>query len=129
MPWRQTRGCRHSLCPARAVRDGFCERHARDHDRQYRQERGTFAQRGYGADSGWPQIRARVLTEAGIPRELWSDYIIHHEPKFNPDVDPNHEHYTLRPVTRGEHNKLTAHEGGAPNRRRQNSANTDPVIG
>lgn len=60
MPRRAARPCRHPGCPS-LVRgsDAYCEEHARERQQQYDAERGSAAQRGYGA--AWRKLRRMYL--------------------------------------------------------------------
>ena len=68
--------------------------------------RPSSSKRGYG--SAWRRLRARILREAGIPRDQWSLYAIDHRPPYNPEVEPDHTKYELTPMLKSEHNRKTA---------------------
>lgn len=74
----------------------------------YRSQRPSSSKRGYGAE--WRRIRKRVLQEAGIPRDQWSLYDVDHRPAYNPDIEPDHNKYTLVPMLHADHSKKTAKE-------------------
>jgi len=103
--------CKFPLCPGLAVAGGYCEAHSylaakeRSHDR-----RPPSSRRGYGAK--WRWIRRKVLREAGIPESMWSLYAVDHNPPYNPEVEPDHEKYTLIPRLIADHNRKTAREDG-----------------
>ncbi len=61
MPYRAPRPCREPGCPRYAVRSGWCAYHARLHESEYDQRRGSAAERGY--DSAWRELRARFLRD------------------------------------------------------------------
>ncbi len=60
MPTAMHRTCRTPGCPNPAAGHmGYCAQHAPLYERQRQQERGTAAQRGYGAR--WARLRLLVL--------------------------------------------------------------------
>ena len=64
MPYKSLRPCSVSGCPE-LVRDGpYCKQHKREVNRAYDKERGTSAQRGYGAN--WRKLRKMVLSRSPI---------------------------------------------------------------
>ncbi len=70
--------------------------------------RPSNADRGY--DHAWRKVRAEVLEEHGIPRELWSKYAVDHNPRYNAAVEPDHRKYNLIPRLMRDHNRKTAIE-------------------
>jgi hypothetical protein len=53
-----------------------------------------------------------VLRAYGIPEEKWHLYAVDHSPRYNPDIEPDHEQYTLTPRLIADHNRKTAAEDG-----------------
>lgn len=118
MPYKPARQCRIPYCPNLTNdRSGFCDAHA-----EYRgiqrgfENRPSSSRRGYGRE--WQKIRREVLTRAGIPCELWPQYDIDHNPRYNPSVEPDHRKYDLIPRLRGDHSKKTIREDGGLGHRR-----------
>lgn len=64
--------------------------------------------RGY--DHTWRKVRAEVLTEYGIPKELWSQYDVDHNPPYNPNIESDHRNYELIPRLHADHSRKTAVE-------------------
>lgn len=117
MPIRAKAYCKFPGCPKIAVHGPYCENHTKlSQVGRAPDLRPSSARRGYGP--AWKRIRARVLASAGIPRELWSEYDVDHEPAYDPDVEPDHLAYKLTPRLHGEHSKKTNREdgGGWPRR-------------
>ena len=119
---RPARPCKYPMCPA-VVTDptGYCETHRSHYTPKPESVRRPDTRpapsvRGYGR--AWQKIRARVLTEAGIPREDWRLYDIDHRPAYNPAVEPDHTKYTLVPMLRSDHSRKTARADGGYGRRR-----------
>jgi len=98
MPTRSPRPCNAPLC-TNLTTDRYCEQHASLNVRP------SAAKRGYGSE--WRQIRARVLAGHGIPQSKWHLYDVDHRPPYNPAIDPDHNHYTLVPMLKGEHSSKT----------------------
>ena len=64
MPQRAFRPCSAPGCPE-LVRDGrYCKQHATKINKRYNKQRGTSAQRGYGAN--WRKLRKMVLARNPI---------------------------------------------------------------
>ncbi len=59
---------------------------------------------------GWRKVRERVLREAGIPKDLWSQYDVDHNPPYDPSVEPDHYLYELIPRLHADHSRKTANE-------------------
>ena len=110
MPRKPLKPCMYPGC-VRTVEKGYCEAHASSAPiPRARAPRPSAAARGYNAQ--WQTIRAQVLQAAGIPRELWPQYDVHHEPAYNPAVEPDHRVYKLTPMLRGDHSRLTGRGRG-----------------
>jgi hypothetical protein len=110
MPYMPARPCRFLGCVrTTTAKTGYCDSHAhlwRPWERaRGRDERPSSASRGYSGD--WPRIRAKTLLAAGIPRQDWPLYDVHHEPEYNPAVEPDHRKYRLTPMLHGDHSKET----------------------
>jgi 5-methylcytosine-specific restriction protein A len=111
MPKKPPMPCKYPMCPRVAVTGGYCEQHARFAEQQRKPDRRLpSSQRGYNV--AWRRIRARVLREAGIPESMWSLYAVDHNPPYDPEVEPDHEKYTLIPRLIADHNRKTAREDG-----------------
>jgi hypothetical protein len=128
MPNRPLSACRVRTCPNRATNRGYCAKHIKDADRQDKERRGSSTERGY--DAHWNALRAQYFTAAGIPKSEWRRFRLHHRPRYDPSVDPVHEHYTLTVMTESEHNRVTAAEDhDSPRRRIYSYENHWPTIG
>lgn len=122
MPYSAPKPCRVRTCGnTTRNRHGYCDDHAHLYTPyRSRKRRPSSSKRGYGR--AWAKIRARVLREYGIPRERWPLYDVDHRPPYNPDVEPDHNKYTLVPMLRGEHSRKTIREdGGFGHNRRKDS--------
>ena len=104
MPIAPRPACKVSTCPALASYHGYCDAHKG----QAPQRAGSTA-RGYGYN--WQSIRARVLMQAGIPKELWPDYDVDHNPPYDARIEPDHNKYTLIPRLHAEHSVKTWKQG------------------
>ncbi len=99
MPKAPYKPCKHPGCPA-LTQNGYCAKHPRKV--QQPENRPSSTRRGY--DYYWYNVvRPHVLREYGIPKEDWPLWDVHHEPEYNPDVNPNHWDYTLTPMLHGKH--------------------------
>lgn len=113
MPHKPARPCRFAGC-VRTTRSptGYCEAHAhlwRPYERPRRSDqRPGSAERGYGGE--WRRIRVATLAAAGIPKRDWPLYDVHHEPAYNPAVEPDHRKYQLTPLLHGEHSGETGRQ-------------------
>lgn len=117
MPKKPKSPCKVPFCPGFAVAGGYCEAHSYITEQAKADRRAPSSRRGYGA--AWRKVRARVLRAAGIPQEQWHLYAVDHNPPYNPEVEPDHEKYTLIPKLISEHNRKTAREdGGFGNRKK-----------
>jgi len=76
--------------------------------RGFRPKRESPSARGYGGT--WRKIREEVLQGSGIPRHLWPEYDVDHNPPYNPEIEPDHRKYVLVPRLRSEHSRKTATE-------------------
>jgi hypothetical protein len=54
-----------------------------------------------------------------VPRQDWPLYDVHHEPAYNPDVEPDHRKYRLTPLLHQDHSRET----GRQKRRREGGSN------
>jgi len=110
LPLKAKRPCLYPGC-VNTVNSGYCTAHAHFYNPLQRtvETRPSAAVRGYGRE--WQSIRAEILTAASIPRNLWNNYDIHHEPPYNPSVEKNHRKYKLTPLLKSEHSKITARGG------------------
>ena len=54
-----------------------------------------------------------MLRQNGIPKEDWHKYDVDHRPAYDPEVEPDHNRYTLVPMLRSDHSRKTAKEDGA----------------
>ncbi|MDR1902796.1 MAG: hypothetical protein LBQ88_11010 [Treponema sp.] len=106
MPHKAACPCKYPGC-VHTTHTGYCETHAHWYQPPERavDTRPSAAARGY--DQEWQAIRAAVLRDAGIPPELRPLYDVHHTPEYNPQIDPDHRHYTLTPLLHGEHSRET----------------------
>ncbi len=78
MPRRPAKPCRQPGCPE-LVRNqsAYCEQHQQDHQRVYDQQRGSSAQRGYGAR--WRRLRRIKLASDPLcadPFEAHADQVV-----------------------------------------------------
>ena len=107
MPYKTARPCLYAGC-TNTVQSGYCQTHAHFYNPPERaiDQRPSAASRGY--DRVWQLIRAKVLRDHGIPADQWHEYDIHHEPPYNPQVEPRHTAYKLTPLLRSDHSKVTA---------------------
>ena len=113
MPTKPAKPCRVRTCAnLTASPSGYCDLHAHLYKPFTRSTdtRTSSSARGYGAK--WRSIRAKVLKNAGIPKEQWPLYDVDHNPPYNPAVEPNHLMYTLIPRLHSEHSRKTAKEDG-----------------
>jgi len=105
MPSKPARACKYPRCPALTFNtSGYCDAH--------KQLSWAGRPRRTYADRHWRALRIRVLREHGIPACDWPKWDVHHTPQYDPAKDPVHEHYTLTPMLREEHARLTAQRGG-----------------
>jgi len=114
MPRKAPRPCRYPGCVHTTLTAiGYCEFHAHFYQppQRHKDTRPSAASRGYNKD--WQRIREDVLRGAGIPRELWHLYDIHHQPEYNPEIDPDHRNYALTPLLHGDHSRETGRARGA----------------
>ena len=58
MPKKPLKPCQHAGC-VELVESGYCQKHKRQWQKQYDEERGTAAKRGY--DRRWQTVRRRQL--------------------------------------------------------------------
>lgn len=114
MPYKPNRPCRYPGCVnTTPSKQGYCETHAHHYQPpRYpsTDNRPSAAARGYGKD--WQAIRAEVLRSSGIPKELWHLYDVHHEPEYNPAIEPNHRNYKLTPMLHNAHSRHTSRARG-----------------
>lgn len=108
MPYKVKRPCLYPGC-VNTVTSGYCEAHAH-FQTPLKDLRPSSASRGYGTE--WRAIRARVLRDAGIPKELRPLYDVHHAPPYDPKIDPDHRNYTLTPLLHGDHSRETGRSKG-----------------
>jgi hypothetical protein len=113
MPYRPGSPCKERSCPSIATKHGYCDAH--QSMAHHADDRPSFSQRGY--DSSWRRLRIEILKHYRIPVSDWHLYDIHHDPVYDPDKDPVHEHYTLTPILHSAHSAHTAkHDHGFGNR-------------
>ena len=67
-------------------------------------------QNGPWYDQSWRKVREQVLTDARIPRTMWSLYDVDHNPPYNPAIEPDHRRYQLIPRLHADHSRKTARE-------------------
>jgi 5-methylcytosine-specific restriction protein A len=113
MPYAPLSPCRTPRCPAPATRRGYCPEHSPD------RQRPSAARRGYSAASGWPEIRAGVLSlrpycEAKGCRSLASE--VHHEKRLR-DGGTN-DYDNLVALCRPCHSRISAREDAGISRPR-----------
>jgi len=112
VPHKPLRPCLYSGC-TNTVQSGYCQAHSHFYtppQRAVEAHRPSAALRGY--DKDWQSIRTRVLSEYGVPRELWHLYDVHHEPPYNPAIEPDHNKYKLTPMLHANHSRETARSRG-----------------
>lgn len=68
--------------------------------------RANSGKRGYGTT--WRKIRAKVLSDWGIPKERWHLYDVDHNPAYNAEIEPDHTKYNLIPRLHADHSRKTA---------------------
>ena len=61
MSWKLAGPCSAPGCPERAIKRGLCREHLRQRQQRYDDQRGTEAERGYGAR--WQRLRRMLLAE------------------------------------------------------------------
>ena len=110
MPYKPPKPCKYPGCVITTPsRQGYCESHAHHYRLpQYphkKDSRPSAAARGY--NSSWQAVREEVLCKHGIPPEFRHLYDVHHEPPYNPAIEPNHRAYLLTPLLRSEHSRVT----------------------
>jgi hypothetical protein len=64
--------------------------------------------RGYGAKR--KAIRERVLRDAGIPKDEWALWDVHHNPPYDPAYSADHADYQLIPLRHGSHSRETVQD-------------------
>jgi 5-methylcytosine-specific restriction protein A len=118
MPIKPRHACRVPTCPIlSSSASGYCDKHVllaqpvRGVD-----NRPSASRRGYGA--GWRAKREAVLQAHGIPRRDWPKYDVDHSPAYDPERDPNHDHYQLMPRLHGVHSRKTVLEDGGWGKKR-----------
>ena len=118
MPRRTPRPCSAPGCPE-LVRDGrFCEQHDRQEQRRYDKQRGTSAQRGYGAN--WRKLRKMKLNQDPICEDPFGLHKEHSELMQSNEVDHitplkdggTNEMTNLQSLCKSCHSKKTAVEDG-----------------
>ena len=113
MPHKPSRPCRYPGCVHTTLATtGYCEAHAFFYKPPERavDRRPSAPARGYNHD--WNRVRTQVLRDAGIPKELWPKYDVHHSPEYDAQIEPDHRKYTLTPMLHGEHSAETGHSRG-----------------
>jgi hypothetical protein len=110
LPYKVPKPCRMAGCVNTASSpSGYCDKHALltalSCAPLKQARRPSPASIGYGSE--WRRIRSGVLSEAGIPRDLWRYYDVHHEPAYNPAIEPDHRKYNLIPIPHGDHSSET----------------------
>ena len=113
MPKRPKTPCNQPGCPA-LVEPGqrFCPEHLRQERKRYDRDRGTSAQRGYGANHR--KLRKKVLAEEPLCRECLK------ENKLTPATEMDHsdgnqwnlERSNLQGLCHGCHSRKTVKEQG-----------------
>jgi len=111
MPHKPLKPCLYPGC-IKTVPSGYCQAHAHFYTSPKRSAdtRPSAASRGYG--KAWRSIRDEVLRKCGIPAEIWHLYDIHHEPAYNPAIEPDHRAYKLTPMLRSDHSRETSRARG-----------------
>jgi len=116
MPYKPKTPCRHPGCPEKAEKGGYCEKHKKQIRKKYDNERGTSAQRGYGAR--WQKARkiylrehplcVKCLEEGQVTAATVVDHIIPHKGDYGLfwDVD------NWQSLCERHHNEKTAKEDG-----------------
>ena len=128
MPRKAQKPCLFSGCTA-LVNSGYCATHAHFYNPPVR----TFADYKPNPDKNkiygrqWKSISADVKRAAGIPVELWHLYDVHHEPPYNPAVEPGHRKYHLTPMLHRDHSRETARQRGRGVKSLEVGADTDKV--
>ena len=117
MPYKPARPCKYPGCiNTTKTKQGYCDNHIHLYKpfiKKYPRQpdnRPSAAVRGY--DRAWQVIRLEVLNKAGIPKDLQHLYDVHHEPPYNAAVEPNHRAYTLIPLLKSEHSRVTGKAKG-----------------
>jgi 5-methylcytosine-specific restriction protein A len=113
MPYAPTAACLVSTCPAPRAHGAYCSQHSPE------RQRPSAARRGYGSGSGWPEIRAGVLSlrpycEAKGCRSLASE--VHHEKRLR-DGGTN-DYDNLVALCRPCHSRISAREDAGISRPR-----------
>ncbi len=91
-------------CRNKTDSGGYCRLHVAKQHRK-KDARPSSAERGYNAT--WQKIREEVLRAAGISKADWHLYDVHHEPNYNPLIEPDHRKYKLTPILHGVHSLIT----------------------
>ncbi|MBO8183625.1 MAG: HNH endonuclease [Archaeoglobus sp.] len=117
MPRRPKKPCSYPGCPELVeAGERYCLKHKRQHQRQYDQQRGTAAQRGY--DARWRRARKRFLAENPLCVECMKegrltpatvvDHIVPHKGNYELFWDESN----WQPLCKRCHDKKTAREDG-----------------
>lgn len=110
---KPARPCNYPRCANYSTDStGYCSAHQSHYVPSIRtkDQRPSSSRRGY--DRHWQTIRRRVLIAYRIPPEHWHRYDIHHEPAYNPAIEPDHLKYKLTPLLHADHSRETARQGG-----------------
>jgi len=127
LPRKAQKPCLFSGCTA-LVNSGYCATHAHFYTTPVRTAetyRPSSFRRGYGAK--WQEIRNEVLRATGIPKEIWHLYDVHHEPPYNPAIEPDHRKYHLTPMLHRDHSRETARQRGRGGKSLEVGRETDKV--
>ncbi len=117
MPRRSKKPCSQPGCPN--ITDGrFCEQHQKAHDKAYDLQRGTSAERGYGAN--WQRLRKMKLARDPICEDPHVEHRKYNETKVAEEVHHIHsiryggtnEMENLMSLCKPCHSKITALEDG-----------------
>ncbi len=132
MPYKSLRPCSSPGCPE-LVRSGrYCQQHKKVHQRRYDKQRGTSAQRGYGAN--WRKLRKMVLARDPICEDPFGLHEKYNEVVSANEVDHiiplknggTNEMGNLQALCRSCHSRKTAVEDGRWGGRSQSLQPSEP---
>ena len=99
MPTKTRKPCRAPGCPNLCLSgESYCDDHKRERDRAYDNQRGSTAQRGYGAK--WQRLRVMILARDPLCGDPFGIHAEHGE--LTPATEVDH----IRSLRRGRRNTM-----------------------